>query len=619
MLKAQIKKYAPIAVMAGILVLASTHVAHADFLGDFTLKVFTVIASWIANLIMTAASWLVSLTGVLLNVSMYMTTHIGDFVDTTAVIYTVWGIIRDLSSMILIFIILWAAIQMIIGVKQAHYGDLIKSIIIMGILINFSFFFTRVLIDVSNIVSLEFYNAIAPANTAVNQGDVSQPFALTDKLLTSGGIADIFMQSLKVSSWYTSYTAVDPTTGTATQPLNIILIGIGGTIVMVFASLSFLAAAAAGIVRLAMLIFLLAFSPIWIASIAMPGLKKYTSMWTDQFWAQLIFLPVYLMFMYVAIRILTESNLNSLVSKTAANATSGLSVFIGLFVGFAIVIFMINLPLFAAAQVAGKSSEWSNNLYKGMRDKTRQWTRRGLERGAQGTYQGTVGRAASALSRSEGLHNFAANWKVGGGILTGLKATGAGYEKKLDAQVKARTEFADSLGYDQRRMNAEQNLLRQHQARLARAKQAGAPLGNIFNDIAASKDRIRVLESSRADAYANRVNSRSIDTLYSKRARKNKVGAAKIQIPILEKELKQQSESLSETRQDIKQLVSAIRNNPGGGGVAPGTATPAQTAELTRLRGEEVNKLNGVRGVGTATANGVNILQNQIDALKLIK
>ena len=386
-----------------------------------------------SEIILRLAAWFLSLCGTLLNVAMYFTTHLGMFIDASPVIFSVWQTIRDISSMLLIFFILWAAIQMILDLKSPNYGDMIKNLIIVGVLINFSFFFTRVLIDTSNIVSLQFYNAIAPANTAsvcpqaTSNGSATPTCSvgtITSSLLTAGGISDIMMKSLRVTAWYngggaikdnsvsvgntslgntlgTSNTKSDD--GASTKWINIMLITFGGTIVMVVVGISFLVVALACIWRLVVLIFLLAFSPVWIAAYAVPSLKDASKLWTDQLKSNLVFLPVYLGLTYVALKIVIDSHLNDVSSSPA-----GLASFINLFVGFAIIIFMLTLPIATALKISGGNSlSWTNDMFSNMKG----WAKNkalaparlagtGVKLGAGVAARATVGKFASSLDKS---------------------------------------------------------------------------------------------------------------------------------------------------------------------------------------------------------------------------
>ena len=64
-------------------------------------------------------------------------------------------------------------------------------VVIAGVLINFSLFFTKIAIDTSNLVSLAFYRAIAPNSFSQSGGNYLQ------NAFTRGGISDEFMNALK--------------------------------------------------------------------------------------------------------------------------------------------------------------------------------------------------------------------------------------------------------------------------------------------------------------------------------------------------------------------------------------------------------------------------------------
>lgn len=69
-----------------------------------------------------------------------------------------WKIVRDLCNIFFIFVILTAAIKMILNIGHGA-KDAIINVVIIGLLINFSLFATQVIIDSSNILARLFYNS----------------------------------------------------------------------------------------------------------------------------------------------------------------------------------------------------------------------------------------------------------------------------------------------------------------------------------------------------------------------------------------------------------------------------------------------------------------------------
>lgn len=408
----------------------------------------------LVTLMLQALGWVLSLAGFLLNISVNFTTHIQFFIDNNSVIYTVWTIIRDISSMFLIFIILYAAIRMVLNLGHEGIGSLLKSIVIMGILINFSFFLARVLIDASNIVSLEFYNAIAPKSA--NLGNANNIGDMVKASIASGsaGLSDIVMGSLKITSWWDNHGQLGAAASNAAAYSNmsatgrIFLIGVAGSIVIIITIISLLAASAACIYRLVMLIFLLAFSPIWIAGMALPQLSDYGKQWWGEFKSNLFFLPVYLLFMYVALRIVTESGLNTFTTAATSNLSgvNQLGDFIGLFVGFVIVIFIINLPLFAAVSLAGKMPEWTTKMSAGFN----KWGKGVLVNRASGLGRGSLGHIAANINQSETFKKVA-SWSPTAGAaiskgLSGISSASFGGKKGgYDAKVKQQKKDIEAM------------------------------------------------------------------------------------------------------------------------------------------------------------------------------
>lgn len=72
---------------------------------------------------------------------------------------TAWAVVRDLSNLFFILILLYIALQIILDLGHDAKKMIVK-VIIIALLINFSMFFTQVVIDSSNILALIFYNKL---------------------------------------------------------------------------------------------------------------------------------------------------------------------------------------------------------------------------------------------------------------------------------------------------------------------------------------------------------------------------------------------------------------------------------------------------------------------------
>src|SRR3989344_3721655 len=71
-----------------------------------------------------------------------------------------WTVTRDLANMLFIFALVYISFSLILGVQEVNARKILTHIIIAALLINFSFFLSRVVVDAGNLLALQFYNAI---------------------------------------------------------------------------------------------------------------------------------------------------------------------------------------------------------------------------------------------------------------------------------------------------------------------------------------------------------------------------------------------------------------------------------------------------------------------------
>jgi hypothetical protein len=84
-------------------------------------------------------------------------------------IASAWTVVRDLSNIFFILILLYVSIQLILGLGGSDAKKTIAKVIVIALLINFSMFFTEVVIDSSNILALVFYNKLNVVSSSGGQ------------------------------------------------------------------------------------------------------------------------------------------------------------------------------------------------------------------------------------------------------------------------------------------------------------------------------------------------------------------------------------------------------------------------------------------------------------------
>lgn len=123
----------------------------------------------------------------------FMAFSLSDYMYRNDFIETGWTIVRDICNILFIFILLWTAFKIIINDSHFQANKIIVNIIIMGLLINFSLFFTKLVIDAGNITARVFYNQLRvndqtnnKVTTSINSGNLGvKPKAFSEALASS--------------------------------------------------------------------------------------------------------------------------------------------------------------------------------------------------------------------------------------------------------------------------------------------------------------------------------------------------------------------------------------------------------------------------------------------------
>lgn len=111
-----------------------------------------------------------------------------------------WGGFRDIANIIMIAMFIFVAFAVILNSETYGIKRFGVRILMVAVLINFSLFFTKVIIDASNITASQFRSAIVIQNTSTNK---------------PGGITEAIMQraGLTAFSYSAAYSALDSVSG----------------------------------------------------------------------------------------------------------------------------------------------------------------------------------------------------------------------------------------------------------------------------------------------------------------------------------------------------------------------------------------------------------------------
>jgi hypothetical protein len=258
-----------------------------------------VIASWLGGgieLLLRPVFWAVQkilagfagLAGLILNSVIDFTIfRMSDNIQGLTGINIAWKVIKDLMNIGFIFMLVYQSILVILSIKDvSSVKSFIVGIFLASILINFSLFFTKVIIDASNVVTVGIYNNIVPGGAG--------------QTLLTAGLANAYTQRLNIQSFYSADGA-----STATN-WGQIMGYIGISIILIIVIFVFLAISVMFLVRYIVLLILLVLSPIAYMGLAWSGMKSYADRWWNAFWGQILWPPVYMIMTWVVLTIISD-------------------------------------------------------------------------------------------------------------------------------------------------------------------------------------------------------------------------------------------------------------------------------------------------------------------------
>ena len=392
---------------------AGAGVAGIDVPSFWLEKVFQPAFAYIATTVLKIVSLFTGMGAMLLNATIYYTiVKVAENYENIAAINIAWGTVRDLANMSFIFILLYAAIKTILGMGS-NTQSLIVKVVVVAILINFSLFFTKIVIDISNVLALLFYENIA-GTAAVNATGTTN--------FAQMGLSNAFMDRLQLTS------LMMPTD--ANTPLgigSIITVGAMGSIMLLIATFIFFAVAILLLIRYVVLILVLILSPLAFLGFILPEIGKYKDQWLSTLTGQAFFAPIYFVLTWITLTVLdgvmatVNNNLPTggpggapSYARAAVDAQGAFSDpgVIAMFINFAIVIIFLIASIVIAKQWADKAG--------GGVSKATGWAMGkagGATLGVAGGFgRNVIGSRAAAMATDENLKDRASRGGFGGGL-----------------------------------------------------------------------------------------------------------------------------------------------------------------------------------------------------------
>lgn len=206
-----------------------------------------------------------------------------------AVVEGTWGTVRDIFNLTFIFGLVYIGFQIILGVNESSAKRTIPLLIVAALLVNFSLFIVKFVVDFANLAALQIYNLFSIASSSQQS-----PGTVVD-ILTGGqpSISLAFINAVGV----TSLLSHNPSAGSADGvPL---FYTFGMIVVFLVLIYVFFAAAILITIRFAALTFYMIFSPIMFLGWVFPGMKSYSDRFWQGLFGQAFFAPALLFMLYI--------------------------------------------------------------------------------------------------------------------------------------------------------------------------------------------------------------------------------------------------------------------------------------------------------------------------------
>jgi len=352
-------------------------------------------------------------------------------------IKTTWEIIRDVANIVFIFVLLYIAITTILRLNTANTKRMLAMLIVMALLVNFSFFLTGVVIDASNILAITIYDGLTAC----------PPEGAIDCSEEKGEIRPIshnFAVGLKITKIFDSATIED--ISAFQEGMVHLFIGI----VFFMIGFVFFSGALLFLLRTVYLMFILILSPLAFVAAAFPGTKQYFDQWLDKLIRHSFIAPIYLLAISIVVAIINGGEIfttSGTEEKLLATAvTEKTPEALEIFLPFFIIMGLIYGALMIARKVAGDIAGMSIGATKKILSAAPRYLKKAARFTPVGRIGGAVlgraGRAAEGLQKSTG--RVAGTLRKIPGVVRGAGVLGAKAQVDIENYKKQNTSLSSA-------------------------------------------------------------------------------------------------------------------------------------------------------------------------------
>ena len=428
--------------------------------GDTGVRETSKFTMFVGNFVLNIAGSVTWLGGMALEKAIKdLVLGMGDMINNKGlgfVINQAWTTVRDICNLAFIFGFIYIGIKTIIDADSGSSKKFLASIIIGAVLINFSLFFTKVVIDVSNYLAVEIVHTMKGGTTSISAG-FANIMGITP-IMSGGGLNETMLAGV--------------TSG------GTVAFFVMGAIFLIVAGFVLAAGGILLIFRFVQLIFIMIFSPILFAGMVFPQTEKHARDLGHRLISQAFFAPVYLFLLLLSMKILDGvlKALNPTRSKDFAQMLAGQKDMFDVAIIFIIAIAFLIISLKAAQSMGAVGADKALAFGKDLRMRGQRALGTATAGLAAATGRNTVGRIASRMERSTGFQQWAGRSKIGEAA---IKATRATAGASFDARNVAGVGEAIGIGKGSGEGGFNATHQRRNQARMAFAQSLNNDPGGV--------------------------------------------------------------------------------------------------------------------------------------------
>ncbi|MBP9711274.1 MAG: hypothetical protein KBD50_03415 [Candidatus Pacebacteria bacterium] len=381
-----------------------------------------------------------------------------------------WTTMRDLANMFFVLILVYIALTIMFRANTHDTAKKLAWVIVIALVINFSFFFTRVVIDAGNLLAIQFYNAIPskPLSETVEKNPLMTgiPNEITKltgpgtdtKDLTANIMEGVGVHGILGSDAFDAFRSNNGGLGgffSTLVTLSFLYIVVGAMMFMLAAA--FLTVGIKFIVRIAVLWLVIIASPLALVANTLQEGKKYYQQWQDALIKHAFYPAVFLFIFYILTELmedLTKGGTTTILEDTLLDLSKieggGLAYLAPMIAIVAIRLGFVIALLYIGLQVSEKMGVAGSKFAQGISGRAQRLMGGASLGGVGWLGRNTVGYMGLRGSQSATVRNLAAQTGVKGLLGGGILRTGKFFgQRSYDARSLRTTQAAAAgIGLD---------------------------------------------------------------------------------------------------------------------------------------------------------------------------